>query len=607
MVKWSFEDGWYHPDDIPELQIPVPFQFSYEEGDNPVSDDPWNDFVRPEVRTLPREQLPPDEQDVFILDGDYCVHAFKSYGAWNAAFHVEVELEEGIYLFEPRVYGDMVVAYTSGEKVPAPDPLSGRIRIHVDDFVTTWADLAPLRYMRYPLNIIVQEKRVVNISVEFMLPYAIKNNGLFADLWTIKKIHDLDDCPEVRGQPREQYDRTYVLIPPDHDSSWGEEIMYTVWDDKRYTVGGSADDAGIGDLDYRRVVAINPKSWGDDLEGFYKEHYPGVIYESITTDNAQEAAFRLKNDDFDKENGYNGPVYPKTTNKLVGLHIQVLQDNVWEFVLNNPSIMKFFGQTDCGTCKLLNPDTTVIFRHFTPDQNLDSDPHDYIDQFSAGLWEQIDRIRKERPDIPTPYFYAESFNEMYPSLNRVEVQRAANYDIAFAEALHAEFGEYVAPALFCAAIGNPHESEYDIIREVARVSVIYNGLMGYHNYWWANYGKTGILEDWEYHSGRWMGMDEYFKEFGIYARWYGGEGGVVYGMPFLASLGWKHANVYNNIWELYLKDIEILEAKNAAWNAENGNRFIGTVLFTTGAPYTGWEWFQVLPPEIQALILFLLS
>ena len=269
--------------------------------------------------------------------------------------------------------------------------------------------------------------------------------------------------------------------------------------------------------------------------------------------------------------------------------------------------MKFFGQTDCGTCKLINPDTTVIFRHYTPNQNLDSDPHDYIDQFSAGLWEQINRIRRERPDIKTPYFYAESFNEMYPSLNRPAVQKAANYDIRFAEALWGEFGEYVAPALFCAAIGNPHESEYDIILDVAKAAVAYKGLMGYHNYWRGAFGETGILTDWKYHSGRWQGMDDYFKKYKVYTRWYGGEGGVVFGMPFLASLGWKHADVYNNNWNLYFNDIKILEAKVTAWNKENGNRFIGTVLFTTGAPYTGWEWFQVLPPEIQQLIIWLVT
>jgi len=604
MVKWSFEDGWHHPDDVPELQIPVPFQFSWEEGHNPVNSDPENVFVRPEVRTFPKELLPLEEQDIFVLDGDYCLHVFKSYGAWNGAFHAEAELERGIYLLKVRAYGDMIVDYENGRKIPAPDPLSGRLRIHIDDNVTNWVQLAPLRYVCYPIHIIVPDKREVNITVEFMLPFALRNNGLFADLWTITKIHDLETA--VRGNPREQYARTYILVPPNHGKEWPKALMDATWDDERYTVGGSADDAGIGNLDYRRVVAINPAYWGGSLSDFYKSYYPSVVYKSITANTPAEAAQRLKVKRFDGPNeGYNGPIYKKTTNKLIGLHVQVMQDKIFEFVRNNPAIMKFFSQTECGTAKLINPATTIIFRHHVSEQNSDSDPKTYIDRFSSGLWEQIDRIRREKPDMPTPYFYAESFNEMYPSLNRPVVQKAANFDIKFAEALYIEFGKYVAPALFCAAIGNPHESEYDIILDIARAAVKYNGLMGYHNYWWGNNNETGILKDWVYHSGRWQGMDDYFKNFDVYVRWYGGEGGVVWGMPFRATDGWRHPTVYNEDWNLHFRDIEILERKNAEWNAKNGNRFIGTVLFTTGAKYTGWKYFQVQSPEIVQLIGFL--
>jgi hypothetical protein len=51
-----------------------------------------------------------------------------------------------------------------------------------------------------------------------------------------------------------------------------------MWDEHRFTVGGSADDAGIGDLDARRVIAINPSDWADDLETFFSSFYPDVVY-----------------------------------------------------------------------------------------------------------------------------------------------------------------------------------------------------------------------------------------------------------------------------------------------------------------------------------------
>ncbi len=81
---------------------------------------------------------------------------------------------------------------------------------------------------------------------------------------------------EARGQPREQYERTYVLLPPGADAAWPRAVVDGSWDKHRYTVGGSADDAGIGDLDERRVIAVNPEKWPTDLLAFFEEYYPGV-------------------------------------------------------------------------------------------------------------------------------------------------------------------------------------------------------------------------------------------------------------------------------------------------------------------------------------------
>jgi hypothetical protein len=85
----------------------------------------------------------------------------------------------------------------------------------------------------------------------------------------------------VRGSPRTGYARTYVLLPPDADSAWAQAVVEASWDESRLTVGGSADDAGIGDLDFRRVMAVNPDVWGNDLEDFFDTNYPGIIYVSV--------------------------------------------------------------------------------------------------------------------------------------------------------------------------------------------------------------------------------------------------------------------------------------------------------------------------------------
>jgi hypothetical protein len=91
-----------------------------------------------------------------------------------------------------------------------------------------------------------------------------------------------ESAVEGRGQPREQYERVYVLLPLGGGSEWIQAVIDSGrWDDERWTIGASADDAGIGDLDKRVVVAINPNSWPKDLDAFFKQYYPGVIYKPL--------------------------------------------------------------------------------------------------------------------------------------------------------------------------------------------------------------------------------------------------------------------------------------------------------------------------------------
>ncbi|MDY7079870.1 MAG: peptidoglycan DD-metalloendopeptidase family protein [Chloroflexota bacterium] len=104
----------------------------------------------------------------------------------------------------------------------------------------------------------------------------------------------LDPPPTQRGQPRTPYSRTYVLLPPEADAAWAQAVVDATWDMHRFTIGGSADDAGVGDLDFRRVVAVNPAAWGDDLHTFFETHYPGVIYVPIEAETPEQLAEQLR-------------------------------------------------------------------------------------------------------------------------------------------------------------------------------------------------------------------------------------------------------------------------------------------------------------------------
>jgi hypothetical protein len=91
---------------------------------------------------------------------------------------------------------------------------------------------------------------------------------------------------QLHGQPREQYERVYVLLPRDAGRAWAQAVIEATWE-RGYTIGRSADDAGIGDLDKRTVIAINPHTWGEGedgsgLRGFFQKYYPRVKYRTVT-------------------------------------------------------------------------------------------------------------------------------------------------------------------------------------------------------------------------------------------------------------------------------------------------------------------------------------
>ena len=100
-----------------------------------------------------------------------------------------------------------------------------------------------------------------------------------------------------RGAPRTPYERTYVLLPPHADRAWVNAVVDATWDGHRYTIGGSADDAGIGDLDVRQVIAVNPGQWRGDLRAFFEQHYPGVVYRAVEAATPAALGLALHGDD----------------------------------------------------------------------------------------------------------------------------------------------------------------------------------------------------------------------------------------------------------------------------------------------------------------------
>jgi hypothetical protein len=91
------------------------------------------------------------------------------------------------------------------------------------------------------------------------------------------------------------YRRVYVLLPPTADVNWLLAAARGGFNG-RFTIGFSADDAGIGDLEQKRVIAVNPHHWPDVLTAvWYKQHYPGVAFTAVVANKPEDLEAWLRN------------------------------------------------------------------------------------------------------------------------------------------------------------------------------------------------------------------------------------------------------------------------------------------------------------------------
>lgn len=83
---------------------------------------------------------------------------------------------------------------------------------------------------------------------------------------------------EDRGKPRVQYQRVYHVVPQNWPAERVGRYAAQIWEDSKGTVGGSWDDAMIGDLDKRTVIAydILPNEYASFVQ-FRDTYYPGVV------------------------------------------------------------------------------------------------------------------------------------------------------------------------------------------------------------------------------------------------------------------------------------------------------------------------------------------
>lgn len=277
----SFEGGWYHPDNIPELQIPDNWAFWYADDTipNPYDSNSWAVFVRPEVRVLPKEQLPPNEQDVFVTHGNQCVKVFKGHGSWYGRLSQSVNLLAGHeYKLKVSLFADLVFEYVDGEKVWSNDPnqKDGLCRLLINgEAYSDWVWLQPGTHI--DLEFYFTTAGMTHIDIEFMCPYPLANNGLFLDNWSLTVEPVQSVCV---GLPRQPYNREYWVVDASRTTEEQRRTIYQMAANEGKTVGPSYDDAGIGDLPNKKAVIFKDQSLDEqEFIDWYNTHYPGTEIE----------------------------------------------------------------------------------------------------------------------------------------------------------------------------------------------------------------------------------------------------------------------------------------------------------------------------------------
>jgi len=266
MKNPSFEQGWT---DDGNSQIPYHWNWSFRDDDT---------YTRPEMRVIPKRLVPPDEWELFFLDGEQCVKCFN--GANPIRFILWQEIDNlvpgGKYRLTMPVHLDVFIWDKVNKKKVWPDEYAAEVRIAVNGEWEDWCAPAygNLEYGTYRdvvSEFVVGEDGVVVVELECKAKYSISNN-FFLDHFKLELV----EAPQCT--PRIPYDRTYVLMDQGASLQEWMDAITRHYPYKR-TIGGSADDAFYGpNLGSRKVIAVNPSD-PEGLREFGEMYYPGAEFE----------------------------------------------------------------------------------------------------------------------------------------------------------------------------------------------------------------------------------------------------------------------------------------------------------------------------------------
>lgn len=428
----------------------------------------------------------------------------------------------------------------------------------------------------------VAQSNRATVFIKAKALWAFKHNDVYMDVLEI----DLQDNPQdCYGLPREQYHRTYYLLPQ-NATPGNRDRAREIADKMLSTVGFSADDAGIGALENKiaKVCWFNSNDWNEsEIDNFFNTYYPGTEVEHI-----------IFYDNPDPPDPPDNPDYELRSNNLLGLHSSFVGNRSFAYIDQAmPTCQKFFSAGDAYQAGIRAPGIVSVWRKFVGNEEgrIDEKPTIresaiwYLDQYTTEINLASQSMGISVAELLSGITAIESLNETIPTFNPGGLQRAVEFDVCFAEEVYNRYGDAVKAVVLNGAVGNPHESEVHYLLPAAQAAFQYGGFIGYHSYWARSESQGYLDEGWEYHAGRWMEWDTYFRSKNVYPRYISTEGGIAYspdGQWLNPYQGWKSCGSF----ELYLSDMQEFNNRCLEWNAIHNNRFAGLTIFC----YAQWGW-----------------